>query len=241
MVCATQLLGILTQAELSYNTPDMSNLLLRLAIASTLLVSGLFAEEGYVDLWDGKTLNGWQLTTDNPTTFKIVDGALVANGPRAHLFYVGDVNGGKFKNFDLKVDVLAKNNSNGGIYFHTQFQTVGWPDAGFEVQVNNTFVKDKRKTGGLYAVLDNEVPPAGDDEWFTERVVVQDKLVKIYVNDKLITEWTQPDGWNGVEPAHNGAGQTMPGRKLGVGTFALQGHDPGSTVMYKNIRVKVLD
>jgi hypothetical protein len=32
----------------------------------------------------------------------------------------------------------------------------------------------------------------------------------------------------------------MPGRKIGTGTFALQGHDPGSTVYYKNIRVKPL-
>jgi hypothetical protein len=30
-------------------------------------------------------------------------------------------------------------------------------------------------------------------------------------------------------------------RKLAEGTFALQGHDPGSTVRYKNIRVKRLD
>ena len=44
-----------------------------------------------------------------------------------------------------------------------------------------------------------------------------------------------------VEPLPNGRGQRMPGRKLGEGTFALQGHDPGSTVMYKNIRVKILD
>ena len=30
-------------------------------------------------------------------------------------------------------------------------------------------------------------------------------------------------------------------RKLADGTFALQGHDPGSTVRYRNIRVKRLD
>jgi hypothetical protein len=32
-----------------------------------------------------------------------------------------------------------------------------------------------------------------------------------------------------------------PGRKMGEGTFALQAHDPGSTVLYRNIRVKRLD
>jgi type 1 glutamine amidotransferase len=33
----------------------------------------------------------------------------------------------------------------------------------------------------------------------------------------------------------------MPGRKLSSGTFALQGHDPGSVIYYKNIMVKPLD
>jgi hypothetical protein len=32
----------------------------------------------------------------------------------------------------------------------------------------------------------------------------------------------------------------MPGRKLGEGTFALQGHDPKSTTYYKDIYVKPL-
>ena len=30
------------------------------------------------------------------------------------------------------------------------------------------------------------------------------------------------------------------GRRLSSGTFALQAHDPGSKVLYKNVRVKVL-
>ena len=32
----------------------------------------------------------------------------------------------------------------------------------------------------------------------------------------------------------------MEGRVISHGTFALQGHDPGSKVMYKNIKVRVL-
>ncbi len=211
------------------------------AFFTILPTSGLLAEEGWTDLWDGKTFDGWRLSAENPSSFKIENGAIVANGPRAHLFYTGGVNGGKFRDFELKVDVLAKKNSNGGIYFHTAYQPSGWPDAGFEVQVNNSFVRDPRKSGSLYAVLDNLVPPAGDDEWFTEHVIVRGRVVKIFVNGHLITKWKQPKKWNGVEPLPNGKGQSMPGRKLGAGTFALQGHDPGSTVMYRNIRVKVLD
>jgi hypothetical protein len=35
--------------------------------------------------------------------------------------------------------------------------------------------------------------------------------------------------------------KNFPGRRIGSGTIALQGHDPGSTVDYKNIRIKPLD
>ena len=199
------------------------------------------AEDGWVDLWDGKSFDGWKLSTENPSSFKITDGAIVANGPRAHLFYAGEVNGGEFRNFELKVDVLAKNNSNGGIYFHTGYQEKGWPLKGFEVQVNNTYNRDPRKTGGLYGVSDNLVPPANDDEWFTEHIVVNGNSVKVYVDGELITNWVQPQDWNGLRPLSNGRGMDFPERVLDTGTIALQGHDPKSVVMYKNIRVKVLD
>jgi hypothetical protein len=46
-------------------------------------------------------------------------------------------------------------------------------------------------------------------------------------------EWTQADDFTPPKG--------MKGRLLSSGTFALQGHDPGSRVEYKNIRVKPLD
>ena len=189
-------------------------------------------EDGFVALWDGESWDGWQKSNENPDTFRIEDGKIIANGPREHLFYVGGVNGGEFKNFELKVDVMTQENSNGGIYFHTATQGEGWPSEGFEVQVNNSH-KDWRRSGGLYAIQDVKEPPTKDGEWFTEHIVVNGDNVKVYLDGEQVVDWTQPADWT---PPEN-----MPGRKIGTGTFALQGHDPGSTVYYKNIRVKVLD
>jgi len=196
------------------------------------LLPAAAAEKGFISLWDGKTFDGWQKSAENTGTFKIEDGKIVANGSRCHLFYVGDVHGGKFKDFELKVDVMTKPNSNGGIYFHTAVQEEGWPAKGFEVQVNNSH-KDWRRSGGLYAVDDVKNPGTKDGEWFTEHIVVKGDHVTIYLDGKKVVDWTQPKGWT---PPEN-----MDGRMIGSGTFALQGHDPGSTVYYKNIRVKPLD
>ena len=224
-----------------YNGSVMRTLASLACAALLFVLPGFPADSGWVDLWDGSTFEGWKLSSENPSTFRIEDGAIVAQGPRAHLFYAGEVNGAKFRDFELKVDVLAKNNSNGGIYFHTAYQEQGWPLKGFEVQVNNTFARDPRKSGSLYGVLDNLVPPAEDDQWFTEHIVVRGKSVKIYVDGHLVTNWVQPDDWDGLRPLPNGRGQNFPERRLDAGTIALQGHDPGSVVLYKNIRLKVLD
>jgi hypothetical protein len=189
------------------------------------------SEEGWISLFDGKTLNGWQ-ANENTDTFKVADGAIVANGQRSHLFYIGKVEGADFKNFELKVDVMTRSNSNGGIYFHTKYQDEGWPNNGFEVQVNNTYNKDPRKTGSLYQVQDVLTIQAEDDKWFTEHIIVKGNRVVVKIDDRVVVDWRQDADYELPED--------FPGRTISSGTFALQGHDPGSTVYYKNIRVKVL-
>ena len=186
-------------------------------------------EEGFVRLDDGKTFKGWKIS-EHPESWSIKDGAFVANGERSHLFYVGDEK--PFKDFELKVDVLTKKDSNGGIYFHTKFQEVGWPKYGFEAQVNNAAGKDPQKTGSLYSVVKVLEVPAKDDEWYTETVIVKGNRITIKVNDKTVVDYT--------EPADKKPGEDFT-RKIDQGTFALQAHDPGSTVYFKNIRVKRLD
>ena len=62
---------------------------------------------------------------------------------------------------------------------------------------------------------------------------VQGDHVTVKVNDKVVAEWTQPPGWNGTK--------NFPDRRIAAGTIALQAHDPGSIVFYKNIRIKPLN
>ncbi len=192
------------------------------------------AQQGWISLFNGKDFTGWKIGGD-PNTFQVKDGALVANGPVAHAFYDGPVQNHDFKNFELMVDVMTAPNSNGGIYFHTEYQEKGFPRKGFEVQVNTTH-RDPIKSGSLYHVKDIGVDDikdiTKDNEWFTEHITVKGDTVTIKLNGKEVVKWTQPADWNG--------GKEGSGRALGHGTIAFQGHDPNSTVHYKNVRIKPL-
>jgi len=190
------------------------------------------ADEGFTPLFNGKDLTGWK-ASEHPDTFTVQDGAIVAHGARSHCFYTGSFHQHTFKDFELKVDILSLPKANGGVYIQTEYQETGWPSKGFEVQVNNTYPTDPRLTGSLYQVADNTAEVAKDNEWFTEDILVKGGSITVKVNDKVVAQWSQPTGWEGTKD--------FPERRIGAGTIALQAHDAGSTVYYKNIRIKPLD
>jgi hypothetical protein len=203
-----------------------------LLAANTLAADTMPDSRGFVTIFDGKSLDGWKKAGENPDSIQLKDGAIVANGPRCHLFYVGDEM--PFKNFHFVCEVMTRPGSNGGIYFHTKYQENNWPAQGHECQVNNTFEKDPQKTGGVYKVAKVLEAPAKDDEWFKYEIIVEAYHVVVKINDKVTADYTEdPEALakeKGIEP----------GRRIGEGTFALQAHDPGSTVLYRNIKVKRL-
>ena len=183
----------------------------------------------WVSLFDGESFSGWKVAAENPDTWKVEDGKLVCHGARSHLFYVGDDR--PFVNFEFKADIMTTPGSNSGIYFHTRYQKEAWPRSGYEVQVNNTH-KDLKRTASLYGVENVLEAPAKDNQWFTIHIIINGKRVITKVNGKTQVDFTEPQGQKAFSEKFE--------RRLGKGTFALQGHDPQSTVYYKNIRVKRL-
>lgn len=190
---------------------------------------------GWYALFDGHSLQGWQ-ASENPASFRIEESRIVGDGPRAHLFYTGAVQQADFKNFELSADVLTQPGANSGIYFHTAFQPQGFPQQGFEVQVCNSCTgqgtyRELKKTGSLYGIRNQYKTLVGDDEWFTLQVTVRGRRVQVRVNDVLTVDWIEPE-----PPVLLGKRD----RRLARGTFALQCHDPGSQVFYRNLKVKPL-
>jgi hypothetical protein len=207
------------------------------AIASTWSQDISGTGPPWIPLFDGKSLNGWK-PSEHEGTFKVVDGEIVAHGERSHLFYTGPVRGADFRNFELSAEIKTLPGSNSGVYFHTAFQPSGFPSAGFEVQVENnppaptTGYVERKKTGSLYGVRNVYKTFAKNNEWFTMSIQVRGKRVQTRINDMLVIDYVEPD-----QPFQ---ADTKFGRVLNRGTFALQGHDPGSTTHFRNIRVRPL-
>jgi hypothetical protein len=155
----------------------------------------------------------------------------------------------------LKLQVKTTPNSNSGVYFHTKYQDSGWPEQGFECQVNTSH-KDPKKTGSLYAIANMYVAmkpepefavrvdkagaqiwkdkaPSSDGVWFDYHIIVVDDTVTLKINGETTVQWTQPVDWKGP--------QGMPGRMLGNGTIAIQAHDPDSETHYRDIKIKPLN
>lgn len=210
------------------------------ADAKTNTLTAAEKSAGWQLLFDGKSLDGWKASEDKGA-FTVEDGCIVtfsdvakakaAGWKKSHLFYTGPVAKADFKNFELSLDIKAAAKGNSGVYIHTQYQETNWPAKGYEVQVNNTH-RDVKKGAGLYAVKDNLVAPAKDDEWYTMVIKVEGKRIQTFVNGKQIIDFTEP-----TPPAPP---PKMEGRFLSRGTFALQGHDAESKVMFRNIKVRVL-
>jgi hypothetical protein len=186
--------------------------------------------QGWIPLFDGKSLNGWKVG-NNAETFSVDSGMIIVHGKTAHLFYVGPVNNHDFKNFEFKADVMTHKGTNSGIYIHTSYQETGWPAKGYEVQVNNSHT-DWIRTGSLYGIENIKEVYVKDNEWFTMDITVQGKRVVVKLNDKVVLDYTEP------ENVQRNKGDEQ--RVLSSGTFALQGHDPNSLTYFKNIMVMPL-
>jgi hypothetical protein len=168
----------------------------------------------WIKMFDGKTLEGWK-PTERPENWKVEDGAIVGRGERSHLFWMKE----ECVNCEFKLQVKLNKGGNSGQYFRAQFGP-GWPK-GYEAQVNNSH-GDPKRTGSLYNFVDVKEQLIPDETWWTQHVIADGNHIIIKVNDKVVVDYVDEKN------THT------------RGYLALQQHDPGSVVMYKDLQMRKL-
>ena len=208
----------------------MKKLFCLLALISFSLTAP--AQSGdWVELFNGKNMDGWKIS-ENPTSFSIEENTLKVAGPRGHAFYDGPVGNHDFENFELMVEVKTMPKANSGIFIHTVYQETGWPNKGYEIQVNQSH-GDWRKSGSLYSFNDVREVYVSDGEWYTYHIIVKGDQATVKINEKVVMEYDESEDKN--RPANAGE------KKFDRGTIALQAHDPESVIYYRSVKIKLLD
>lgn len=205
--------------------------LICLALASPLLGAG--SEEGFVSLFDGKTLDGWQGGKDG---YEIVEGAIVCKEKGGGNLYTSK----EYADFHLKFEFKLTPGANNGIGIRTPLQ--GDPAyVGMEIQVLDDSsdrykgLKDYQHHGSVYGVVaakTGRLKPVG--EWNSEEIILQGKQIKVILNGETIVDAD-------LEKASTPKtidGQNHPGLKRDKGYIGFCGH--GAHVEYRNLRLKEL-
>ena len=171
-------------------------------------------KDGWVSMFDGKSLAGWK-ANQNAQSWSVKDGAIVGDGPVSHLFWVVQ----QCENCEFRAEVKLNHSGNSGMYVRAAFGP-GFPK-GYEAQVENTS-PDPQKTGSLYGfskVTEQLIP---DDTWWTQDVRAEGNHIVIQVNGKTVTDYV--DTKNTYDK----------------GYLALQQHNQGSVVQYRNLMMRPL-
>ena len=181
-------------------------------------------EEGYTQLFDGTSLDGWAQA--GPGSFELgEDGTMTSTGGMGLLWWEDE----EFTDYSLKLDWKMEGDDNSGVF-------VGFPpsddpnsavERGYEVQIDATD-EDDRTTGAVYgfqsadlAARDQALNPPG--EWNSYELVVEGENLRVYLNDVLVNDFTN------TEPARD-----LPGH------IGLQNHSDDDTVSFRDVRIKDL-
>ena len=211
-------------------------LFLALTLVPTLVLAAddQPAAEGFVKLFDGKSLAGWQGSKDG---YDIVEGAIVCKPKGGGNLYTEK----EYSDFHLKFEFKLTPGANNGIGLRTPLQ--GDPAfVGLEIQVlddSSDKYKDKlaeyQYHGSVYGVVPakrGHLKPVG--EWNSEEIILQGKQIKVILNGETIVD-ADLEKASTPKTIDN---REHPGLKRDSGYIGFCGH--GAEVWFRNVQLKEL-
>ncbi|HEY3968574.1 MAG TPA: DUF1080 domain-containing protein [Planctomycetaceae bacterium] len=198
--------------------------------------------DGWILLFDGKTLDGWKTSSEKPGARPVEEASINPHKCGAYMM----IHETPWSDFKLALDFRISKKCNSGIFIRT-FPLTPRPgkDVGFnglEIAIDDTQEAGFTDTGALYDLVKpkrNAMKSVG--EWNHIVVTCRDNIIEIELNGEAVTrmdldEWTEPNKRpDGSQHKFDIAYKNHP-RK---GYIGLQDH--GGDCWYKNIKLLPLD
>ena len=185
---------------------------------------------GLQNLFDGETLNGWRTVPGSESQFAVKDGAIHVTGGRGFLETertAGD--------FVLQFEAETHGDGlNSGVFFRAEPGTKEAPSNGYEFQIHNGFKGGDRQqpvdsgTGAIFRRVAARRVVANDRQWLTATLIADGPHFTTWVDGIQMVDWTDD------RPA---ADNPRNGLRLASGHFSLQGHDPGTDLSFRKLRL----
>lgn len=201
-----------------------------LNVFTCMLAASLATASDWIPLFDGKTLEGWEVIGEGVWTV-MSDGTLLGQcDPRKPCLHQSWLYTKKeFGEFDLYLEFWTRLGGNSGVSIRdtsrarwavgTEWDPNRTPShIGYEIQISNGY-PDRYPTGSIYLLAPAKDPDMRND-WNTLEIESRFDRIRVKLNGKLVAE-------------HPG----LPDRPK-VGPIGLQLHDRNSIVMFRNIRIR---
>ncbi|PQO29448.1 DUF1080 domain-containing protein [Bremerella cremea] len=212
----------------------------------TILLSGLLlfglttvaqAEEGWIELFNGKDLSGW--TQKNGTaTYEVKDGTIVGTTKTGspNSFLCSDE---EYGDFELEFDVKVHDKLNSGVQIRSQTKgntnegRVNGPQVEIEAGVAEAGYIYGEATGLGWLTPEKELIPHKNfksGEWNHYRIVAKGPRIQTWINGEPIADLT-----------HEEIYKTYPKGFIGLQVHGIGKNAGPYDVAWKNIKLKKLD
>lgn len=192
-------------------------------------------EQGFVSLFDGKSLNGWKLVRGHGAGYVVKDGVLVCPlDGGGNLFTERE-----YANFVFRFEFKTEPGGNNGVGIRAPLEGDA-AYAGMEIQILDDQhekykgkIKSEQHHGSVYDVIPARtgfLKPAG--EWNEEEITANGSRIRVKLNGVIILD----ADLNIVQ--EEAVLKKHPGLRRKAGHIGFLGH--GSLVEFRNIRIKAL-
>jgi Domain of Unknown Function (DUF1080) len=170
------------------------------------------ANNGWIALFDGKSLNGWSQIGD--ANWRVEDGAIVTDKGKGYL-----VSDGSYTDYEIRAEFWVSDDANTGVFIRCTDPTTVNSKTGYEVNIFDQRPDPSYGTGAIVDVAKAATVLKTGGKWNTYEIIVKGPKFTVTLNGVRTVE--------GAEDSRNATGRV-----------ALQGF--AGTIKFRKVDLKPL-